>query len=288
MKIKHARRAAALTIGMAALAMGLPVYAQVNRNQPNRPNQLNRRPAAKNYSAELKALAESLSKKYEAKIVVDPAIFVRTKPTAPGETASITEALASITGQIKNTAWRRIYLKQSQANTVATPDKLAASIRALERVEQMGLVLENPTSKAATSYLKNYEVTQTFGQDLKDMQFDAGGVYVIYSTSPWADLGGAKSTEDRFFDLQREQMEMMMQMDPDQLGQAMARGMDLWSNMDPALRGQFMGQMMRAGMQMWNNMPAEQRQTMMQEMMQNAQQFFGGFGGNPPPGGGRP
>src|SRR5262245_37475199 len=88
MKIKQARRAAALTMGMAALVMGIPVYAQQNRSQLNRPtNQLNRRPAPKNYSAELKALVDTLAKKYEARIVVDPAIFVATKPSPPADAA---------------------------------------------------------------------------------------------------------------------------------------------------------------------------------------------------------
>src|SRR5205085_10191923 len=115
--------------------------------------------------------------------------------------------------------------------------------------EQAGIVLENPATRRATTYIKNFEVPQNFDQALEPQQSSQPGVYVILTT---LEGPGAQSPEDRFFDLQREQMEMMMQMDPDQLSQAMSHGMDLWMNMDPALRGQMMGQMMKAGMQMFN------------------------------------
>lgn len=263
---------------LAFVAPGIPILAQANQRPPSQTRPGTRRPAPKNFFNDLRALTDKLSDRYSVKVVTDPAIVVTTMPTRPAEDASLNAALDSLAGQLKRTAWRRVYVKAAQANAVTDPGKLASSVRALELVEHSGLVLENPMTRQATAYVKNYPVSGSFSQELEDQQFSQKAIYVLFSTDPRADA--SKTMEDRMADLQREQMDLMMQMDPDQLSNAMARGMQMFMNLDPASRAQYMGTMMRAGMQMFQNMPADQRQQLMQDVFQNA---GGLFGGAPPP-----
>jgi hypothetical protein len=255
-----------------------PSFAQVG----NRPG-LNRgpafkKPAPKNYFSSLKEITDALAAKFEVKVVADPAIFVSTKPTAPSNSSNVFVALDVLVSQLKKVSWKRIYLTQNQGDVLPPPEKLAASIRAMELVEQSGIVLENPATRKGSTLIKNFDIPSNFETELKAQEFNPKGVYVLYSIAPGAD--GAKSMEDRFFDLQSEQMNLMMQMDGDQLSQAMARGMDLYAQLDPGTRSALMGQMMRSGMQMFMNMPADQRQ----QLMQDAASMFGGIGGGPGPG----
>ncbi|MGC8666744.1 MAG: hypothetical protein ACP5VE_01325 [Chthonomonadales bacterium] len=240
-----------------------------------RPGMVQRPAPPRNYWKEFKNYADEAAAKYQAKIVVDPALFVSAKP-GPASGDTIEAALNSLVAQVKNSAWRRVYLK---AGASPSPDRLAAAVRALEMIEESGLVLENPASRRATSFLKGFPVPASFTEDLAAQQFATSPVYVIFSTTPSADA--PKSLEERYMDLQRQQLEMMMQMTPDQLQAAMARGMQMWQSLDPATRTQMMGQMMRAGMQMFMNMPPEQRQQLMQDVFQSMQ---GAFPGGPPPG----
>jgi len=82
-------------------------------------------------------------------------------------------------------------------------------------------------------------------------------------------------------DMQRQSMEMMLQMSPEELEQAMSQGLQMFMNMDPQTRTRLMGMQMRAGMQMFMRMSPEQRN----ELMQGVMQMFGGAGGPFGPGG---
>lgn len=260
----------------------VPANAQLNGGTQQRRNpNAARRPAPKNYITDLKTIADDLSKRYSVRVVVDPALFIATPPKAPAENLSVEQAMSTLAVPLKDIAWRRVYFTQAQGNVVPAADRLAMAVRALDQVEQSGLVLENPTTKQATTFMKNWAVTPTFAADLTASQFAATPIYVIYAVNP-ADSG--KSPMDKFSDLQRQSMEMMMNMDPDQMGEAMSRSMDMIMNMDPDTRSRFMGMQMQAGMKMLQNMTPEQRNELMQQSMKMFQQ--GGFGIPGGPGGG--
>ncbi len=242
--------------------------------------QMGQRQPPKNYLAELKTVADDVAKRYQVKIVVDPAAFVAATPKIASNATTIETAMDSLAKQVRGGTWRRAYLNQTQANTVPAPEKLVDVVRALDRVEQSGIILENPATKRATAYMKNYAVSSTFKDDLAAQSFNTAPVYVLYAA---AEAGGTPDM-DRFMDLQRQQMDMMMRMDPDSMARAMQNSMNMFMSADPQTRQQFMGNMMRSGMQMFMNMPAEQRNALMQEAMRNAQQMFGGQGGQGQPG----
>lgn len=295
--ISRSRVALFAIVGMTAI----PAFAQRTTGRDAQPKQ-----QAQSYTAQLTALAERLGTALQTRIVVDPSIFVPTPPPeiAAKETADAT-VVALVSG-LKDVAWRKVYLTQAEAKGGMRPERLAAMVRALDMLETGGLVLENPSTRRAMSLQKNLPVLPGFGDELRQLRFDPAAIYVIYST-----LGGGmgKSVEDRFLDLQRQQLELMMQMEPEALAETFAKGMQMWSSldpqtqsrlfgnmmqagmsmfmrMDPAVRTNMIGGMMRSSMEMWANMPADQRAKLTQEMMQMGQQIGqqmgGGQGGRPP------
>jgi hypothetical protein len=280
MKIRWIGGIAALAVVATAFVSSEAANAQFNAGA-GQGRGTNNRPTPKNYFVNLKTIGDDLGKKYQARVLVDPTIFVAAIPKAPASDLEIDKALDDLASRIKNTTWRRVYLNVSQASIIPSPLKLSDTVRALDQLEQTGLVLENPTTKKAITFTKNYNVTQNFANELKDGQFVTVPIYIFYST-----VGGAegKTMEEKFVDLQRQQMEMMLQMTPDQMAQSMAAGMQMFSQMDPSTRSQFMGNMMKASMQMFQQMSPEDRNAMMQSAMQAFSQS--GFGG--PGGGGKP
>lgn len=275
--MKSLRTTSALLALSLAAVTTIQIAASAQANRP--PNQYRgtsniRRPAPKNYLEDLKAITDALAKRMKARITVDPLLFVAAPPKVPAETATIDEAMTALAGQIKGAAWRKVYLSTA-AGLIPPADRLAASVRALDLLDQSGIVLENPVTNRATTYVKNYPIPQNFADALAAQQFTTDPIYVLYNTNPNA--APNITPEDRFLQLQREQMNMMMQMSPDQMANAMQQGMQLYMNLDPQTRAQFMGQMMQAGMQMWQNMSPEMRQEMFSQMGQ----MFGGGGRRP-------
>jgi hypothetical protein len=171
---------------------------------------------------------------------------------------------------------------------VPSAERLVDSVRALDKVEQSGIVLENPATHKATTYLKDWSVTPTFKDDLASGQFNGTPIYVLYSLK----ANGGKSAAEELADMQKRSMDLMMSMDPDQMAAAMDQGVQMFMNMDPEMRGRFLGMQMQAGMKMFQNMNPDQRNQLMGQIMQSVQQngggLFGGPGGTPaPPAGGR-
>ena len=265
---------------VSILITALPATAQLG-GQNGGQSQFNRqqqRPQRRNYLPELKTIVEAIAKKADARIVVDPALFVAANPTAPAASLTVDKALDQLSSGIRNSAWRRVYLKASQAAVLPPAEKLAASVRALDQLEQTGLVLENPAAKKATTFVKNYDITPSFADDLQAGQFAPTPVYVLYSLTSKPE---AQTLGERYADLQREQMQMMMQMTPDELSESMNNGLQMFMNMDPNVRQQMMGTMMKAGMQMFMNMSPDQRNQLLQGIFPGG--LPGGGGGFQPP-----
>jgi hypothetical protein len=257
---------------IAALSSTAQAQIGTLQGQGNRQGRLANRPLPKrNYLPELRAVVDSLAKRTESKILVDPSLFVAAAPKPPAEDASLDKALDQLVLAVKGSSWKKVYLQQNNNTLTPSPDKLANSVRTLDQLEHSGLVLENPVTKKATTYLKNYAVSNSFVEDLQAGQFNTTPVYILYATTVSLE---SKSVEERFADLQRQQMEMMMNMSPEEMTQAMQASMQSFMNMDPQMRTRMMGNMMQAGVQMFQSMPADQRMQLLQG--------FGNFPGGPP------
>jgi len=262
----------------------------------------------KSYTTELTALAERIGKDFQVRIVVDPAVFVPVPPTDPGEIKSVDEAMVKLLGYTKTAAWRRVYLTRSEATSGIPAAKLAAMVRAIDSLQTGGLVIEDPGTRRACSLQKNLPVMPGFSDELVSLSFEPTPVYVLYST-----LGGGSggTLQDKLLDLQRQQYELLMQMDPDTLASAMSQSMQMLMALDPQTRSRIMGNMMQGSMRMltqmdprtrnemvagmirtsmetWNSMPEQDRKQFTQEMMRMGQELgqqFGQQGGGMP---GRP
>lgn len=231
--------------------------------------------APRNFLNELRDIATALGRRWQTRILVDPSIFVAAPPKSPVSGIPIEKALDTLTGNLKNVAWRRAYLPRTQPEVVPPVEKLVSAIRALDLVELDGVVLENPATRRATSFLKNYPTAPAFYEDLKTSDFTPRPLYVLYSLRPTAGSGDEKGVAKQFVDLQRQQMQMMLQMSPEQLTEAMSQGIQIFQNLDPATRNQLMGNMMRSGMQMFQSLSPAERQQIFQMI------------GPPSPGGGK-
>lgn len=270
--------AALLAVGLCA---AMPAGAQLNgynRAGQNR-GALNRPANHPNFLTDFRATAEAVGKRYDVRVVVDPAIFVGVRSKMPAPDLTVDKAMDALVAEGKNIAWRRVYLTKAAAAALPAADKLAESVRALDKVQQTGLVMENPLTKRATTVVKDWPVTDTFANDLTSNQFSATPVYVIYA--PVASEEG-RSAKERLAELQKESMDLMMSMDPQELSDAMGSMMQTVMNMDPQTRARFMGMQMQAGMQMFQNMTPEQRNELMQSAMQAFQQGGGPGGGRRP------
>lgn len=272
--------AASLTLASFTI---LPATAQIVPAGGNRAGQAARRPAPRNYLPELKRIAEAVGTEHDVKVVVDPYLFIATPPVAPDKSLTVEKAMDALTRAGRELSWRRVYLSKQQAGVMPSAEKLAETVRALNLVEQTGIVLENPTTQKASTFLKDWNVTPTFKEDLASAQFSGTPIYVLYSVRP----GGGKPPMQELADLQRRSMEMMMSMDPDQMAAAMDQGMQMFMNMDPDTRSRFMAMQMQAGMKMFQNMSPDQRNQLMQQAMQSLQQSGAFPGGAPPGAGGR-
>lgn len=243
----------ALLAGAGALiAAAAPGFAQASQ-PPNRGAGGQRRVAPRNYLPQLQPIVQAIAEHFRARIIVDPAIIVPAAPREPAAAQSVEAALDSLVGGLKNVAWRRVYLTRAEAAAVPAADRLAAAVRSLGMIEQAGLIVVNPATQRATSFLKSFAVPANFDQVLDAQQFALAPVYVLYSTAADAVGAGGASIQDQLMSLQRQQMDLMMRLDPEQMTQAMSQGMQMYMNMDPQTRSQFFGNMMRAGMQMWMN-----------------------------------
>jgi hypothetical protein len=267
-------RAAALLGAVLCLTLSVPATAQLGANGGQFGANA-RRTAPKNYASVLKTIAADMATHYNVRIVVDPAIFIIVQPKKPDATLTVDKAMDALAATAKDLAWRRVYLSQAQGDVVPAADKLAAAVRALDQVEQTGFVLENPLTAKATTFVKNWAVTPNFADDLTASQFNTRPLYVLYTTKAFSD---GRTPQERLADLQRQSMEMMLSMDPDQIADSVQQGFNMLMSLDPDTRARIMGMQMQAGMKMFQSMTPEQRQEMMQMGMQMFQGLQGGQG----------
>lgn len=282
--------------GLMAAAVLALVLAQAQAQQQQGMQQ-----GPRNFAPDFIAAAEQVGKAFNARVVVDPSIYVPAPPASTENAKSVEEALGKLVSGVKNVAWRKLYLTRSEANAGIPAARLAAIVRVVDTLETGGLVLENPGTKRALSVQKNLPVLPGFLSELESLNFATTPIYVIYSTVG----GGSGATpQERFLDLQRQQLELLTQMDPDTLaasmgqamqmlmsvdpqtrslllGNMMRAGTQMFMQMDPRMRAELVGSVVRSGMQMWASMPPAERERFMGEMMRMGQEIMGQMGGGP-------
>lgn len=212
--------------------------------------------------SDLKSLAETLSKRYAVQILVSPDLSAPTGLLAPPADASLNAALDRLTRQIKNAAWRRLFLKPNVS--VPSPEKMAAAVRALERLPQQGLGVENPSLHCALLFLPQ---DRTATQQAKVGAFATKPIFLLYDATAPAD---GRTCAERITDLQQQQSELVERLPAGQRPNPMVRGMQLLQSLDPKQGEAFLNRVGEAGMQMWQKTSPAVRDEMMQQFMETA------------------
>lgn len=268
----------------AACVMGISLNA-IAQQPADQATAASAAPVMSNYNKDFKDAVSVISNKYQSIVLIDSAIFAEAKPAVPVDASSLSDALSKLATQQKDVNWRRVILKKPDPSKPYSIEKLASTLRALDQAEQDELIVLNPQKG------KNFSVT---GQavkadaaplDLKALE-QAGKdvIYVLYyAPADVTTIGAGQVVQERFQALQRSQMQMMLQMSPDQLTQSMGNSMKMMMNMDPNTRNQFFSSMVKGGMQMFQSMTPEQRKDMMQTMRDIMPGRPGGRRGGPPP-----
>lgn len=198
--------------------------------------------------AELRAWGTELSRRHGVPIVIDPEIFVAQPPRREVGELPAEQAIAALVNSLPGVAWRRVYLSEADRARIETPrvaEALAADVRRLELHEGESLEVEQVREQRATSYVRHRPVTARFAAEKEAAGFGKEAVYVVYSTTPSA---RGETAEARFADLQRQQIGLMLQMSPSQMGQAMQQLIDGYGSLDPAAQKRMLGLPLMAGM----------------------------------------
>lgn len=203
-----------------------------------------------------KALAATLSDRFKATVIVDPALLVESPPELPPADAPIEEALAAVSAALPGSAWRRVYLTEAQLERLPAAERLAAWVRALEQLETGNLVLQDVAKRRATTYRKAEPLASLSVLRRRGGLTDQP-VYLLYSTTPLAHGG---TPEERLVDLQRQQIGLMLRMSPEQMAQSMTPAIRAFPSADPETRARLMGLPAMAGlMAVW--MPREAKES---------------------------
>ena len=223
--------------------------------------------------------AQELEKKFSVKVLVDPGLTARVRPS---QADTLERALDELVGQVTGTVWRKVYTNKVLGEE-PSPEKIISAVRALLNIELGGVLVVDPRANTLHSFVANYPLTPNFEQGLERMQppFSAQPVYVILEPRPrvLADLKGTRL--EQFAKMQQQLLELLARMSPEERAQALRAGFQMWLNADPELRYQMMFEGLRMSFEYWQSLTPDQQQQMMEMGRKWFEQYFGGGDGMP-------
>jgi hypothetical protein len=221
---------------------------KVGQTYAGRPGEAPKQRPSIRYITELKRIAQELGRKSGVKVVIDPAIYLVAQPAEPPQDAKLETALDEVVKPLEGVRWRMLLLPlragpEGGPISVA-PGKLAQAVREMSTFEQKALALVDPNTRRATTFAQGQPALSALKRDEQGPAFSPDPVYLIYAS----DLTAPGSAELRYADLQRRQLEMMVQMSSEDLAQAMDQGIQRYLNQPADKRTSTMGLPMMAGM----------------------------------------
>jgi hypothetical protein len=214
-------------------------------------------PARGNLTGVWKAAATALAKRCQAVVVIDPSVVATVPPADLDADLPITQALDTLVAPQPGIAWRRLYLSEAQlkhARRAESAAALSTAVRTLEGLACGNLVVEDSATQRATFFVHS---TLVSAAELETEKLSPRPVYMLYSTAP--DTRG-DTLEQRFGHLQRQQMALMLQMDPSQMARSMEQLIQSFDSADAVRRARLMGLPMAAAMMaVWFPQAAKER-----------------------------
>ena len=254
----------AMLAAAACLSGLLPVPAALAQAVP--PAGSNSLPfTASNAPANLAKYLDVLARRYQLRIVMDPdiaapATFVQAEKGVP-----LTTALTGLTRQIKNTTWQRLSLKREAE--LPSPAKLAAAVRALNRLTQAELLVESSGKKPGALLLSLPRSRTPEAQQELDL-LDSKPVYLLYNTALPAD---GKTAVERIAESQQQQGKLLSQLPPAQRPNPARLGMQVMQNLVGTGREAALHATGEAGMAAWQNTAPDTRDAMIQHFIKTVQ-----------------
>lgn len=183
--------------------------------------------ASQNHIGALRSIADTLAKKYHVRILIDPALCVAVPPTRPSQELTLAQALEILTKSVPDSAWRGIYQKPpTGASNPLSARGLVAIVRTLDMLPSVLLQLENAASRRSVTLQADLTAT-ALPAKLTAHAFAAPPTYLIYATQAAAD--SSLSVAQRLEQMQGEQMDQLLSLNPDEMTQAMTQALAQYS-----------------------------------------------------------
>jgi hypothetical protein len=221
---------------------------KVMQTYSGRPGEAPRPRPSATYLADLKRIAKELGQRLSCTVLIDPALYLTARPAEPPVAADIETALEEVIRPLSGVGKRLLLLPAQPAGEsgphMPAPGKLAQAVRELETIEQKSIILEDPWTRRAASFVQSPGALSVLKHEEGRPDFSPQRIYLLYAIS-----AGAQTPADlRYADLQRQQLELMLHMAPEDLSQAMEQGIQRYQTQPEGTRTSTMGLPMMAGM----------------------------------------
>ncbi len=216
------------------------------------------------HAGELRRVLTSLGDKHGLRILLDPGLIVPAQPASPPKDTTPARALDTLVGAIPGAAWRCVYLQLSPSASLPDASRVADWVRALDRLNQVGMVVENVTNGRATVLMKEYPISKSYRADLTRARYRT--VYIVYRAKGAAALNDEPSERPT-----RPEPGQMAEVLGDMLGAffsldevsqkaGMQQAMGLLFSIDPGSRAEFVTKL-------WASLSPEQRADLARTVM---------------------
>lgn len=190
---------------------------------------------------------------------------------------------AALTAVCKSTnlVWQKVYI-DPKSELIDKPDRFAATLRLMAGLSFPDLVIAGSSNnKIGVHCQQKQGVEDAQDKIVKDLGMEP--IYLVSNDAAVAAKEAAKNTPvSKYTDMAKKQLEMFMEMKPEEREQALLDSLSLMDNMGPEYYSSLMQTMMNSnpetlrriqkrGTDMLFSMPQEQRRQMMRMNMQMAQ-----------------
>ncbi|MCW3052329.1 MAG: hypothetical protein JWN14_1499 [Chthonomonadales bacterium] len=221
--------------------------------------------SASNAPANLAKYLDVLAQRYQVRIVLDPEIEAPAAFAKSEKSVTLTTALTGLTRQMKNATWQHLSLKREAE--LPSSAKLAAAVRALNRLTQAELLVESSGKKPGTLLLSLPRSRTPEAQPELDL-LDPKPVYLLYNTALPAD---GKTAVERIAESQQQQGKLLAQLPPAQRPNPARLGMKVMQNLAGTGREAALHATGEAGMAAWQNTAPDTRDAMIQHFIKTVQ-----------------
>ncbi len=221
--------------------------------------------SASNAPANLAKYLDVLAQRYQVRIVLDPEIEAPATLVKAEKSVTLTAALTDLTRQMKHAVWQRLSLKREAE--LPSPAKLAAAVRALNRLTQAELLVESSGKKSGALLLSLPRSRTPEAQQEIDL-LDPKPVYLLYNTALPAD---GKTAVERIAESQQQQGKLLAQLPPAQRPNPARLGMQVMQNLMATAREAALHATGEAGLAAWQNTAPDTRDAMIQHFIKTVQ-----------------